>query len=168
MAHMITNNQASYPGGIRLLERNSEGIMSLLVVSILILMILPLPTPLLDLLITFNITFALIVLLVVIYILKPLDLPAFPSMLLVMTLFRLSLNIASTRIILLNGGEGPQAAGKVINAFGNFVVGGNYVVGAIIFMILVLINFIGHPPKGRAGSPRWRPALPWTPCRASR
>lgn len=139
---MITNNQASLSGGMRLLEKNSEGIMSLLVVSILILMILPLPTPLLDLLITFNITFALIVLLVVIYILKPLDLPAFPSMLLVMTLFRLSLNIASTRIILLNGGEGPQAAGKVINAFGNFVVGGNYVVGAIIFMILVLINFM--------------------------
>jgi len=139
---MIAGNQEFSPGGAHLLARNSEGIMSLLVVSILILMVLPLPTPLLDLLITFNITFALIVLLVVIYILKPLDLPAFPSMLLVMTLFRLSLNIASTRIILLHGSDGTQAAGRVINAFGNFVVGGNYVVGAIIFLILVLINFM--------------------------
>ncbi|WP_373499190.1 flagellar biosynthesis protein FlhA [Desulfococcus sp.] len=139
---MTASNPAADSGGVHLISKNSEAVMSLLVVSILVLMILPLPTPLLDLLITFNITFALIVLLVVIYILKPLDLPVFPSMLLVMTLFRLSLNIASTRIILLNGSDGPQAAGKVINAFGNFVVGGNYVVGAIIFVILVLINFM--------------------------
>ncbi len=139
---MTEHNATAFPGGIPLISRNSEGIMSLLVVSILVLMILPLPTPLLDLLITFNMTFALIVLLVVIYILKPLDLPAFPSMLLVMTLFRLSLNIASTRVILLHGGDGAQAAGRVIQAFGNFVVGGNYVVGGIIFVILVLINFM--------------------------
>lgn len=139
---MTASNPAAPSGGIHLLTKNNEAVMSLMVVSILMLMILPLPTPLLDLLITFNITFALIVLLVVIYILKPLDLPVFPSMLLVLTLFRLSLNIASTRIILLNGGEGPQAAGRVIQAFGNFVVGGNYIVGGIIFVILVLINFM--------------------------
>ena len=139
---MTASNSAAPSGRIHLLTKNNEAVMSLLVVSILMLMILPLPTPLLDLLITFNITFALIVLLVVIYILKPLDLPVFPSMLLVITLFRLSLNIASTRIILLNGSEGPQAAGRVIQAFGNFVVGGNYVVGGIIFVILVLINFM--------------------------
>ncbi len=116
--------------------------MALLVVGILVLMVLPLPTLILDLLISFNITLALILLLVSMYIQKPLDLSAFPSMLLVITLFRLSLNIGSTRLILLYGSEGPQAAGKVILAFGGFVVGGNYVVGFIVFLILVLINFL--------------------------
>ncbi len=127
---------------ISLIMNNSEALMALLVVGILILMILPLPTLLLDLLISFNITFALVTLLMSMYILNPLDLSTFPSLLLVVTLFRLSLNICSTRLILLNGQEGPSAAGNVIMAFGNFVVGGNYVVGAIVFMILVLINFL--------------------------
>ncbi len=117
-------------------------ILAVSVVGILILMVLPLPTMLLDLLFSFNITFSLIILLVAMYIAKPLDLSAFPSILLVITLFRLALNISSTRIILLHGNEGGQAAGKVINAFGNFVVGGNYVVGAIVFLILVIINYI--------------------------
>lgn len=127
---------------IPVINENSQVVMALLVVGILMLMVIPLPTLVLDLLISFNITLALVMLLVAMYVLQPLDLSAFPSMLLVITLYRLSLNIASTRLILLNGGQGPEAAGRVIMAFGNFVVGGNYVVGAIVFLILVLINFM--------------------------
>jgi flagellar biosynthesis protein FlhA len=104
-------------------------------------MVVPLPPIMLDLLLTFSITLSLIILLVAMYILNPLELSAFPSILLLTTLFRLSLNIASTRVILLHGGEGAGAAGKVIQSFGNFVVGGNYLVGIIVFLILVVINF---------------------------
>jgi len=121
---------------------NTDVFMGFAVMAILMVMIIPLPTMLLDLLLSFNITFSLIILLVGMYILKPLDLSSFPSLLLLATLFRLSLNVASTRLILLHGSEGPQAAGKVIMAFGNFVVGGNYVVGCIVFIILVVINFM--------------------------
>jgi flagellar biosynthesis protein FlhA len=112
------------------------------VVGIVVLMVMPLPPIVLDLLLSFNITFALTILLVGTYLLRPLDFSSFPSVLLIATLFRLSLNIASTRIILLHGSEGPGAAGNVIKAFGGFVVGGNYVVGAIVFMVLVLINLM--------------------------
>jgi len=112
------------------------------VVAILVVMILPLPPFLLDILLSFNITFALIILLTGMYTLKPLDFSVFPSVLLVTTLFRLSLNVASTRLILLHGDEGTAAAGQVIKAFGMFVVGGNYFVGLVVFVILVLINFI--------------------------
>ena len=139
---MTSEDTTLRSGPLFLITRNSEIVMALLVVGILVLMVLPLPTLILDLLISFNITLALILLLVAMYIQKPLDLSAFPSMLLVITLFRLSLNIGSTRLILLYGSEGPQAAGKVILAFGGFVVGGNYVVGFIVFLILVLINFL--------------------------
>lgn len=123
-------------------KNTADLVMALLVVGILLIMIIPLPTQLLDLLLSFNITFSLIILLVGMYIQRPLDLSSFPSILLIATLFRLSLNVASTRIILLHGNEGAMAAGKVINAFGNFVVGGNYLVGFIVFLILVIINFI--------------------------
>jgi flagellar biosynthesis protein FlhA len=123
------------PGG-------SEIILGATVVAILMVMILPLPTPLLDLLLTFNVTFGIIVLLTSVYTLKPLDFSIFPSLLLLVTLFRLSLNVASTRLILLHGSEGEAAAGQVIRAFGAFVVGGNYVVGLIVFVILVVINFL--------------------------
>ncbi len=112
------------------------------VVGILVVMILPLPSFMLDVLLAFNITFALIILLTGMYTLKPLEFSVFPSVLLVTTLFRLSLNVASTRLILLHGDEGTSAAGQVIKAFGMFVVGGNYVVGFVIFLILVIINFI--------------------------
>ncbi len=112
------------------------------VVGILLLMILPLPSPALDLFLALNITVSLLVFLMSLYILKPLDFPVFPSLLLITTLFRLSLNIASTRLILLHGHEGVDAAGKIIMGFGHFVVGGNFVVGAIIFFILVIINFV--------------------------
>ena len=110
--------------------------------AILIFMVIPLPPMFLDLLISFNITFAMVILLASMYTLRPLELSAFPSILLLITLFRLSLNVASTRIILLHGNEGAMAAGKVIQAFGNFVVGGNYLVGIIVFIILVVINFM--------------------------
>ncbi len=125
---------------ISFLTEKSEIVAALGVVGIVVLMILPLHPVLLDLLLAFNITFAIIILLVSMYILNPLELSSFPSILLIITLFRLSLNIASTRIILLHGSEGPSAAGKVIMAFGNFVVGGNYVVGVIIFLVLVIVN----------------------------
>ena len=112
------------------------------VVSILLVMILPLPALLLDLLLSMSITFSLMILLTSLYIKTPLEFSTFPSLLLVTTLFRLSLNIATTRLILLRGHGGIAAAGHVIQSFGNFVIGGNYFVGFIIFIILVIINFI--------------------------
>ncbi|NOQ20635.1 MAG: flagellar biosynthesis protein FlhA [Desulfobacterales bacterium] len=116
--------------------------MALAVISILVFMVIPLPPMLLDLLLSFNITFSLVIILASMYVQRPLELSAFPSILLLATLFRLSLNVASTRIILLHGNEGTQAAGNVIKAFGGFVVGGNYLVGIIVFLILVAINFM--------------------------
>lgn len=111
-------------------------------VGILLLMVLPLPSPALDLFLALNITVSLLVFLLAIYVVKPLDFPVFPSLLLLTTLFRLSLNIASTRLILLHGHEGTDAAGRIIMGFGQFVVGGNFVVGGIVFAILVIINFV--------------------------
>jgi flagellar biosynthesis protein FlhA len=116
--------------------------MAVAVVGILVFMVMPLPPMLLDLLLSFNITFSLVIVLASMYVQRPLELSAFPSILLLATLFRLSLNVASTRIILLHGNEGTQAAGNVIKAFGGFVVGGNYLVGIIVFLILVVINFM--------------------------
>ncbi len=112
------------------------------VVSILTIMVIPLPRHLMDILLAMSFTIALAILLMSMYITKPLDFTAFPALLLVTTLYRLSLNVASTRLILLHGHEGPLAAGHVIKSFGQFVVGGNYVVGAIVFSILVIINFV--------------------------
>ncbi|TAJ08712.1 MAG: flagellar biosynthesis protein FlhA [Nitrospirae bacterium] len=117
-------------------------VMSVSVVGILMIMLLPLPRFALDLLLSFNITLAIIVLLVGMQVRKPLEFSVFPSVLLLVTLLRLSLNIASTRLILLHGNEGAAAAGEVIRAFGNFVVGGNYTVGLVVFTILVIINFV--------------------------
>ncbi len=111
-------------------------------VGILAIMILPIPPAGLDFLITLNITLSIVVLLVAMYALRPLEFSVFPSLLLLLTLYRLSLNVASTRLILLRGEEGIEAAGKVIKTFGSFVVGGNYVVGLIIFFILIIINFV--------------------------
>ena len=139
---MELTDQTENSMGIPFLAENSEIVAAVGVVGILILMVMPLPPFLLDLLLSFNITFALTILLVGTYLLKPLDFSSFPSVLLIATLFRLSLNIASTRIILLHGSEGPAAAGNVIKAFGTFVVGGNYVVGAIVFIVLVVINLL--------------------------
>jgi len=110
--------------------------------GILLVMVFPLPKFLLDLLLAFNITLSVLIMMVALYIVQPLEFSVFPTMLLVATLFRLALNVASTRLILLHGNEGPDAAGHVIRAFGSFVVGGNYVVGMVVFLILVVINFI--------------------------
>ena len=113
-----------------------------LILMILAMMVLPLPAFALDLFFTFNIALSIIVLLVAIYTLKPLDFSVFPTILLVTTLLRLSLNVASTRVVLLQGHTGPDAAGKVIEAFGHFLVGGNTAVGIVVFLILVIINFM--------------------------
>lgn len=114
----------------------------ILIILILAMMVLPLPPFLLDLLFTFNIALAIMVLLVSMFTQKPLDFAAFPAVLLFTTLLRLSLNVASTRVVLLEGHQGGDAAGKVIEAFGQFLVGGNFAVGLAVFLILVIINFM--------------------------
>ncbi len=135
--------QATNQNGLfALVAKNTDVLMGFAAMCILMVMIIPIPSAMLDLFLTFNITFALVILLVGMYVLKPLEFSAFPSVLLLVTLFRLSLNVASTRLILLHGNEGTQAAGSVIRAFGSFVVGGNYVVGLIVFIILVVVNFV--------------------------
>ena len=123
-------------------QRPQELMVAAGIVTILGVMVMPIPTVFLDLLLSFSLTFSLIVLMVAVFMLSPLEFSVFPSLLLIITLLRLSLNIASTRIILLNGDQGAAAAGQVIESFGSFVVGGNYVVGTVIFIILVMINFI--------------------------
>ncbi|MBT1075239.1 flagellar biosynthesis protein FlhA [Geobacter grbiciae] len=122
-------------------KSNSDIYMAVALIGVLALMIVPLPAILLDIFLAANITIALAILLVALYTQQPLDFSVFPSVLLVTTLYRLALNVAGTRLILLHGNEGTDAAGHVIKAFGQFVVGGNFVVGAVIFLILVIINF---------------------------
>ncbi len=114
----------------------------ILIVMILAMMVLPLPPMLLDVLFTFNIAIAVMVLLISMNTTKALDFLSFPTILLITTLLRLSLNVASTRVVLLEGHTGPDAAGKVIESFGHFLVGGNYAVGIVVFAILVVINFM--------------------------
>ena len=127
---------------LRRLLAGGEILLPIAFVVVILLMVIPVPTPVLDLFLALNISLSLMVLLLAIYTLKPLEFSTFPSVLLVLTLFRLALNVASTRLILGKGAEGPGAAGHVIQAFGNFVVGGSYVVGTVIFLILVVINFV--------------------------
>lgn len=133
---MATENPVAASGG-NVIAKYSDIFIAVAIVTIVIMMIIPLPTALLDLLICVNITLALVIVMVSIYNVEALDFSVFPSLLLITTLFRLALNISSTRLILLNG-----YAGEVITAFGNFVVGGNPVVGFIIFVILIVIQFI--------------------------
>ncbi len=114
----------------------------LLLLLIIGMMVVPMAPVLLDLLFSFNIALSVAILLAVIYARRPLDLSAFPTILLVVTLLRLALNVASTRVVLLNGHEGGAAAGRVIEAFGSFVIGGNYAVGLVVFVILTIINFV--------------------------
>ncbi len=129
--------------GSRLLAGITRGIgVPLMLLVMLAMVMLPLPPLALDVLFTFNIALSVAILLAVVYVERPLDFAVFPTILLVVTLLRLGLNIASTRVVLLQGHTGPAAAGHVIEAFGSFVVGGNYAVGLIIFAILVIINFI--------------------------
>lgn len=126
---------------VRGLSQGNLGVPLLLLV-ILAMVTLPVPAFLLDVLFTFNIALSIVVLLVGVYALRPLDFAVFPTILLVATLMRLALNVASTRVVLLYGHEGGDAAGKVIEAFGSVVIGGNYVVGIVVFLILVIINFV--------------------------
>jgi len=116
--------------------------LAVVVVAVLGVMIIPLPPIALDIFLATNLTVAIMILLTAIYTVRPLDFSVFPSLLLITTMFRLSLNVASTRLILLQGNEGPGAAGTVIKSFGQFVVGGNYFVGLVVFIILTVVNFI--------------------------
>ena len=126
----LTNRAAAAaPAGL------TEASVPLGVLAIVLAMIMPIPPFLMDLLIVVNITLSVIVLLVAMYILRPVEFSVFPTTLLLMTLFRLALNVSSSRLILLNGNTGTAAAGQVIEAFGNIVVGGSYIVGAVIFYV---------------------------------
>ncbi len=124
------------------LTKNTDLLIAFGLLAVLAVMIIPLPPVMLDIALSFSLSLSLLVLLVSIYIKRALDFTSFPSLLLMTTLFRLSLNVATTRLILTHGHEGTHAAGEVIEAFGNFVVGNNYVIGLIVFMILIVINFI--------------------------
>ena len=111
-------------------------------ISLLAMMILPLPPVMLDVLFTFNIALSLVIVMAVFNVRRPLEFAIFPTVLLLVTILRLALNVASTRVVLMHGHEGAHAAGKVIAAFGEFVIGGNYAVGAVVFIILTIINFV--------------------------
>ncbi len=124
------------------MRRSTDFVLAVAVIGILGMMIVPLPSALLDIMLTMNISLSLLTLFVTMYIFKPIEFSVFPSLLLVLTLYRLALNVASARLVLLRGHEGPEAAGSVIHAFGSFVVGGNFVVGFVVFLILVVIQFV--------------------------
>jgi len=137
-------NAQEITGGNTFLDSatSNSAMIAMAVIAILMVMIIPIPTFLLDILLSLSLALSIIILLMSMYVLKPLQFSVFPSVLLIITLLRLSLNVASTRLILLHGNEGASAAGQVIQAFGTFVVGGNYVVGLVVFLVLVLINFV--------------------------
>ncbi len=140
-AAQTSNAPVSVAQTARLLMQGNIGV-PLLLLTILGMMILPVPAFLLDMLFSFNIALAIVVLLVAVYAMRPLDFAVFPTVLLVATLLRLALNVASTRVVLLEGHNGGAAAGKVIEAFGEVVIGGNYAVGLVVFLILMIINFV--------------------------
>jgi len=127
---------------VSVLKKAGDVSVPLAVLAIVIAMIAPMPAFLLDILISTNMTVSVIVLLVSIYIIRPVEFSVFPTALLLLTLFRLALNISSARLILLNGSTGTSAAGEVIEAFGNFVVGGNYIIGVVIFLVLIAIQYV--------------------------
>jgi flagellar biosynthesis protein FlhA len=137
------------------------------VMAILAIIIVPLPSGLLDFMLTISISIAVLIILISLYIPKPTDLTTFPTLILIITLFRLSLNVATTRMILSHGHEGPEEVSDIISSFGDFVVGGNYVIGIIVFSILVLINFMVSP-RVQPGSRKSRHVLPWTQCPGNR
>src|SRR6266478_227173 len=112
------------------------------VLAVLSMVVLPLPPMVLDILFTFNIALSLVIVMAVFYVSRPVEFGVFPTILLLATLLRLALNVASTRVVLLNGHTGPQAAGHVIQSFGEFVIGGNFAVGVVVFVILTIINFV--------------------------
>src|SRR5688572_24286175 len=124
------------------IANKTEVAFAIAVMAIVFLLIFPIPHQVLDVMLALSISLSVLILMTTLFIEKPLDLSSFPSILLISAILRLSLNIASTRLILAHGHEGPQAAGGVIQAFGGFVMGGNVVIGVIVFGILTIINFV--------------------------
>src|SRR5690349_3835892 len=144
----MTDAAAVPPAGPALLDRlqatlrRGEIALALAIVAILVVLILPMPTWLLDFSLAISITFSVLILMVALFIQRPLEFSSFPTVLLIATMLRLALNLASTRLILSQGHEGTAAAGHVIQAFGGFVMGGNFLIGVIVFTILVVVNFV--------------------------
>ena len=141
-----------------MLRRSDIGL-AVAMMAILVVLILPLPALLLDFSLAISITFSVLILMTSLFIQAPLEFSAFPTVLLIATMLRLALNLASTRLILARGHEGTAAAGHVIEAFGGFVMGGNFVIGIIVFTILVIVNFVVIT-KGSGPHRRSRRALP--------
>ncbi len=143
---MAKERSAGALGGLMqvlsLFSKSKDLTMVFFVIAILAIIIVPLPSVLLDFFLTISLALSVLILMISLYVPKPTDLTTFPTLILIVTLFRLSLNIATTRMILSNGHEGPDAVSEIISSFGQFVVGGNYVIGVIVFIILVLINFM--------------------------
>ena len=139
MARAGTSSPLIAPSSV---SQRSELMLSLAMLGVLVVLLVPLPTVVLDLLLAFNLTITVLLLLITLSATRPLDFSVFPSLLLLMTLFRLALNVATTRLILLHGHTGEYAAGHIVDTFGRFVVGGNLVVGLVVFLILVIIQFV--------------------------
>src|SRR6185437_15800686 len=129
-------------GDLGLLLKRGDLALAVGVLTILVILILPLPPLLLDFALAISIIISVLILMTALFIQTPLEFSAFPTVLLIATMLRLALNLASTRLILAHGHEGPTAAGHVIAAFGNFVMGGNFVIGIIVFTILIIVNFV--------------------------
>ncbi|MDP6262686.1 MAG: FHIPEP family type III secretion protein, partial [Rhodospirillales bacterium] len=138
-ATSTTEADADFSKVLKFLSGRGDIALALGVVAILVVLILPLPTWLMDVSLAFSITFAVLILMTSLFVVKPLQFNSYPTILLLATMVRLALNMASTRLILAHGHEGTQAAGKVIQAFGGFVMGGNFVIGIIVFAILVIV-----------------------------
>ena len=152
---------------MNILSNLRSAALPLAILLLVVLMVVPIPAAMLDVFFVTNIAISLAVLMVALNAQKPLDFSAFPTVLLFATLFRLGLNVASTRVVLVHGHEGEGAAGHVIEAFGSFLIGGDYVVGLFVFSILVIINLI-VVTRARGACPKSRRASPSTRCRASR
>ena len=137
-----TAEPTAFSNGLGWLAKRSDMVLALGLIAILMVLILPMPRWFMDMSLALSFTFSVLILMTVLFISRPLDFSTFPTVLLISTMLRLSLNLASTRLILSHGHEGPDAAGKVIEAFGNFVMGGNFIIGLIVFGILVIVNFV--------------------------
>ena len=146
MALIATHAQATGPQGafdaVRDYLKHGEIALAIGILAILVVLLLPLPPWLLDLALSFSITFAILILMTSVFIRKPLEFSSFPTVLLISTMLRVALNLASTRLILAHGKEGTAAAGLVIQAFGRLITQGNFIIGIIVFAILIIVNFI--------------------------
>src|SRR5690348_2370470 len=150
MADAATSQGSDQRINFRALLRTGLGV-PLGVLGVLAMVVLPLPPFALDTLFTFNIALSIVIVMSVFYVARPVEFGVFPTILLIATLLRLALNVASTRVVLLNGHTGPQAAGHVIQSFGEFVIGGNFAVGVVVFIILTIINFVVRSEERRVG-----------------